>query len=133
MNNTQIYLLYDDFFTSFNKLKNNFIPKITQKIEYRKPQIKKWIFKYCDKHYKIYKTKIEKNYIIYVIYRILTFVGIDKHQYLSEYHHLYEKKFKQILFGNTDGFRNESKILTKKRTIFNKNKINLNTETLLFY
>ena len=33
MNDTQIYLLYDDFFTTFNKLKNNFIPKIIQKIE----------------------------------------------------------------------------------------------------
>ena len=133
MSDTQIYLLYDDFFTTLNKLKNNFIPKIIKKIEYRKPQIKKWIFEYCDKHYKIYKTKIENNYIIYVIYRILTFVGIDKHQYLSEYHHLYEKKFKQILFGNTDGFRNESKILTKEHFKYKKNNIHSNTEKLLFY
>ena len=132
MSDTQIYLLYDDFFTTFNKLKNNFIPKIIQKIEYRKPDINQWIIEYCNKHYKIYKLNIENNYIMYVIYKILTFVGIQKHPYLSEYHHLYEKKMKGILFGSNNGYRNECKILTKEHFKYKKNNIHSNTKKLLF-
>ena len=129
----QIYSLYDNFFNTFNQLKYNNNSKIIQKIEYRKPDIIKWIIEYCDKHYNIYKLNIEDNYIIYVIYKILTFVNIPAHPYLSEYHHLYDKKMKGILFGSNNGNRNESKILIKQCFKYKQNNIHSNTEKLLFY
>ena len=127
----QIYSLYDNFFITLNQLKYNYNSKIIQKIEYRKPDIKKWIIEYCDKHYNIYKLNIEDNYIIYVIYKILTFVNIPAHSYLSKYHHLYYKKMKTILFGD-NGNKNESKILIKQCFKYKQNNIHLNTKTLLF-
>ena len=51
MIDTQIYLLYNDFFSTFNKLKYNFMNKIIQKIEDRKSDINQWIIEYCNKHY----------------------------------------------------------------------------------
>ena len=132
MNDTQIYLLYNKFFSIFNKLKNNFNVKIIHKIDDKKPDINQWIIEYCNKHYKIYGLNAENNYIIYVIYKILTFVGIKKHPYLYKNEHLYEKKMQDILFGDKNGFSNGSKILTKECYKYRQNMIHSNIKRLIF-
>ena len=127
MSNKQVITLYERFFNVLNVLKYN-----DCKIDCKKHKINKWIKQYCDKHYNIYKLNIEDNYIIYVIYKILTFVNIPAHPYLSKYHHLYNKKMKEVLFGSNSGCRNECELLIKEHSKYKKNII-LNTEKLLFY
>ena len=69
---------------------------------------------------------------MYVIYKILTFVGISKHPYLYKNEHLYEKKMQDILFGDKNGFSNGSKILTKECYKYRQNMIHSNIKRLIF-
>ena len=130
----QVNTLYERFLNELNILKYSFNSKIIYvEIDYKKYKIKKWIKQYCDKHYILYKSNIEEKYMKYVIYKLLTFVDIQKHPYLSKYHHLYDKKMKEILFGSNNGYINECKILKKEHFKYKKNNIHSNTEKLLFY
>ena len=132
MFNKQVIILYERFLNVLNILKYSFKSKIIYiEINCKKYEINKWIKQYCDKHYNIYKLNIEEKYMKYVIYKLLTFVDIEKHSYLSKYYHLYDKKMKEILFGSNSGYENECKILTKE--YFKYKNIHNNIETLLFY
>ena len=135
MNNTQIYLLYNNFFSTFDKLKNNFIPKIIQKIEDQKSDINQWIIEYCNKHYKIYKlNNIENKYIMYVIFKILTFFSIYNHKFLEKYKNFYDEKMMKILFpsfGNNNP-NNVYHLLLKNPIKYKKNIIHSNIERLIF-
>lgn len=132
MINKQVNTLYERFLNALNVLKYSYNPKmIYVEIDYKKHEIKKWIKQYCDKHYIIYKTNIEEKYMNYVIYKLLTFVDIQKHQFLFKYDHIYYNKMKTILFGD-NGNKNESKILIKQCFKYKQNNIHLNTKTLLF-
>ena len=134
MINKELNTFYERFLNMLNVIKYSFNLKITYvKINYKKHEIKKWVKQYCDKHYIIYKSNIEEKYMKYVIYKLLTFVDIEKHPYLYKYHHLYDKKMKEILFGSNNGYRNEYEILIKEHFKYKKNNIHSNTEKLLFY
>ena len=134
MFNKQVITLYERFLNVLNVLKYSFKLKITYvEINYKKNEINKWIKQYCDKHYIIYKSNIEEKYMKYVIYKLLTFVDIEKHPYLSKYHHLYNKKMIEILFGSNNGCINECEFLIKEHLKYKKNNIISNTEKLLFY
>ena len=63
----QIYLLYDDFFTSFNKLKNNFIPKITQKLNTENHKLKNGYLNIVTNIIKYIKQKL-KRIILYMLF-----------------------------------------------------------------
>ena len=67
MNNTQIYLLYDDFFTSFNKLKIISFQKLHKKLNTENHKLKNGYLNIVTNIIKYIKQKL-KTIILYMLF-----------------------------------------------------------------